>query len=523
MRDCIFVRLEVGGIQKYISSTGKLKEMIGASGIIHSLGDSLFKEMINGYECRDEPGEGSNWYVPVQSNAGIVSLVLPEPDKARAFLNRFSAAVLERYPGLPFYGAYAQFPWETSAYFNARHEVEDRINRQRSLNPVPEGMPDLPVARVARLDGLPAVALDGEYISLPSQCRRNPALLDKARARLRRYVNAPENVTPRWADDLEELLPDPSSRVALVRMDGNSLGKLFDERIKGVKDQPLAKGMAAVRELSETVDNITTGAFTEAVTRILDIMLQYPNPGDNPLNPVMPLRPLIVGGDDISVIIRADLSLLFIDIFTEAFERISKDNGERLTMGVGMVAMNRSWPFTRAFELADTLLENAKKATLNMAERQGSLDFISLTEEVEPDIDLIRQRIFTAKDKSRLTAKPLLLAPGALAAFLNRGYAVNHHLSRSLLRSAWMAARDGEAASRPHYQNMLDNLERGVGGRGSDMAMDACTFKTIFPDGFFRENRAGKYTELGDFLELEKLLPAEDSYFQIITRSGKNA
>lgn len=39
-----YVVLEVGGIQKYILSTGKLKEMIGGSELIESLSDNYLTD-----------------------------------------------------------------------------------------------------------------------------------------------------------------------------------------------------------------------------------------------------------------------------------------------------------------------------------------------------------------------------------------------------------------------------------------------------------------------------------------------
>lgn len=40
-----YVVLEVGGIQKYILSTGKLKEMIGGSELIESLSDNYLTDL----------------------------------------------------------------------------------------------------------------------------------------------------------------------------------------------------------------------------------------------------------------------------------------------------------------------------------------------------------------------------------------------------------------------------------------------------------------------------------------------
>ena len=74
-----YVVLEVGGIQKYILSTGKLKEMIGGSELIESLSDNYLTDFANnnGLTVLDKIRKPEdNEILPLQRNAGAMHLLL---------------------------------------------------------------------------------------------------------------------------------------------------------------------------------------------------------------------------------------------------------------------------------------------------------------------------------------------------------------------------------------------------------------------------------------------------------------
>ncbi|MDE5832486.1 MAG: hypothetical protein K2H64_05810 [Desulfovibrio sp.] len=523
--ECVYARVEVGGIQNYICSAGKLKEMIGGSEIIRRLAGDFHRENVVaplGLREVKEPGDGRDWFILVQEGAGIVRLILPDKERGRDYLAKFSGEVLGHFPGLPLYGAAASMRWEDKESMRAAvSEVEEKIGAQRSRYPVAAGAPMLPVLKSCRLDGMPVYK---ENESLPCFCRSQDEILVLSRERLRGYLTPPDGISPKWSDNLDEMLGRDYSRAALIRMDGNGLGKRFAAWREKSSALSMKEGIAKMRELSETIDKITIDSFKAAAAVILDWIIESEA---NP-SPMMPLRPLVLGGDDITVIIRADLALPFIYLFTKNFEKLSKVLDEPLSLGAGMVAMNKSAPFARAFELAESLLESAKRRTQGIEKgRPSSLDYLSLTEETELDIDDLRARLFSAPDISevagengeapkknrvRLTSKPFLIDSDLLE-FFRKGMRVNRALSRSLVRSAWTDARAGKDRADLAWTNLRDNLRRGIGGRHDKNRMDEKEFLDIFPGGFFRFAQKGggaMETLLGDYLELDSLLPSGD-------------
>lgn len=507
----VLVETEVGGIQKFITGTGKLKEMIGGSEIVHFICQGEFYEpVLHEIGCArvvEDKSPGDDWHAVLQNNAGVLCLILPNEQKGRAFLEAFSRKSLENFPGLPLFGAQTPVEWDMQALDKARAEAERLLNTQRMSMPVPAGPGMLPILRAARLDGLPAVEMaragDGreEAISLPSLCRRNRKMLKRSEERLRKYAGTPEGVI--WANDLEVMLPD-GGMVALIHLDGNDMGKLFNKIRNERKNDGVAEFTRKMRDLSRSIEEINIRSFAHAAGNILDYILQF----ERGERPVMPIRPLVMGGDDITLVARADMALPFIDLFASRYEDLAARNNLPLSLGIGMVVMSSSYPFARAFPLVDELAKSAKKLTMNQAgKRKSSIDYLVLTEEVENSLDDLRARIFTAADGSILTGKPFLLAGSSLVEFMERGWEVLHELPRSALRPALADCRRGKDVARKFWLNTRENLARGLGGRLGKL-MKGSRFEQIFPENFFTEIDGKNASLLGDYLELGRLMPS---------------
>ena len=512
-RQLAFVKLEVCGIQKFLCSTGKLKEMLGGSEIIDSLPESFLSDRLQELSLRavERPEQGRDWYIEIQRGAGAICLIMPDREKAAEFLACFSEAAIERYPGLPLYGTQVPMQWDVDSYRQARRDAENSIDEQRALSPVSSGTRMLPVLESARLDGFPACAKDkDDLISVASATRRTKECLSASQERLRSLTDAPDGVDVLWEDDLSKMLGGEKSRVALIHIDGNDLGKLFRKKLEEGKDLPLEKSIAAMKELSETVSRANAAAFKASVKEVVSYEMrrkavtQY----------TMPLRPLVMGGDDITLVIRADLALLFLTRFASEFEKQSQKNGERLSVGAGMVIMKASYPFAKAFSLVETLTESAKGATLAAEPRPSSVDYLVLTEDVEDDVQAYRRRACIAADGALLTTKPFIVAYGdakrSFSSFVRNGMDILKLLPRSAVRSAMNACHSGENSSAQHWENIRKNLEREMGGRFDKKLMRPARFAELFPGGFFTEAAGKKTTALGDYLELDHLLPDLD-------------
>lgn len=551
-----YVVLEVGGIQKYILSTGKLKEMIGGSELIESLSAKYLNDFTQNNHLnvlKEIRKPVDNEILPLQRNAGAMHLLFSSEAKGREFLKNFGKKLLEDFPGLPIFGALEECEFTSSGIREAKFKLSNKITDQRNKYPTSTGMQLLPICAVAPLDGEPAIGKEnygknssGEIISLSSKTKRNEELLKRSRERLREIEPDKDNkANLSWSDDLEEIACG-SEKVAFIHIDGNDLGKRFRQELENISDKETDEdktGQQAPSEdryqnainviktmsaLSNTVKETTTAAFKKGLSECL----KHTRSTDSKGKLLVPARPLVLGGDDVTVVIRADLALYFIDAFVKEFERYSnqelgkKDPKDKLTVGVGMVVCPTGYPFLKAFDLSEELVKNSKELTAHMENRPSSMDYIVITNDTENDIDSIRAHLFTAEDGSKLTAKPMLLSGNNLALFVENGISVLEKLPRSTLRNSLSVCRKGVNAALQNYTKLKDNIARGLGGRANQNQMGATEFSELFKEGvetkgFFYKDKDDKHfkTKLGDYIELNHLLPEElkdyKEYFEI--------
>ena len=92
---------------------------------------------------------------------------------------------------------------------------------------------------------------------------------------------------------------------------------------------------------------------------------------------VIPIRPVVLSGDDMTVIIRGDLAILYAKTFIVEFENatcnmlaeVFPEGMNHLTACAGIAFIKSSYPFFYGYELAEDLCTQAKKAAkANIAE-----------------------------------------------------------------------------------------------------------------------------------------------------------
>ncbi|MDR1044967.1 MAG: hypothetical protein LBP33_07605 [Candidatus Adiutrix sp.] len=532
MSQYAYLYIEVGGIQSFIFSTGKLREMIGASQAVVDLTEVLYDGVVQelGLTPVPEPRPGGGWLVEILKNAGRLRLVMAETG-ARRFLSAYSREALTRCPGLPLYGALTACDWDNESLKKAGDESSRLLSRQRYSRPAPAGLGLIPFVESAPRDGLAAAGrgLDNGWLSWPSLAREDRELITAADRRLKDQYNPavrekldavglPPNTAIRWCDDFSELLDgQEKGRLGLVHIDGNDLGRRFKEYADNIRTENPADRHKEMAKLSRSIDQANKAGLKAALARVaaqdgFGHQRTRRKAGDAVYH--VPARPLVMGGDDLTAFVRADLAFDFVRAFVEAFEEASRAEGKQaLTVGVGLLLMPPGYPFAKAYHLVEDLLGSAKKATLKAElPRSSSLDWLVLTSDVESDLDALRQRIYSAPNGLCLTAKPLAPKDGqsfaeAVDDFLARARTVLEQLPRAQVRAAAEKCRESEEAAGEAFRKLKENIERELGGRKGEGLIDQAGFEEIFPGGsFFKEEPKGKkFTALLDYLELAGL------------------
>jgi hypothetical protein len=114
--------------------------------------------------------------------------------------------------------------------------------------------------------------------------------------------------------------------IALVHIDGNGLGNLLitlNQTLKSHTDEEYRKGF---RQFSDAISSATIAA-AKAATHWLykNSAYLYKAEKDKVARTYIPMRPLVLGGDDLTLLCRADMALEYSQRFCREFRRSSKN------------------------------------------------------------------------------------------------------------------------------------------------------------------------------------------------------
>lgn len=110
-----------------------------------------------------------------------------------------------------------------------------------------------------------------------------------------------------------------------------------------------------------------------------------------------PLIPLMLGGDDLLLISRAEVALPFIVTLCEELDALQKDRHDfKLTLGVGVVIAKHTIPIHRLHEVAEQLASSAKRRFRGLRENgdagRSVVDWAVFTTSWVDDPEEVRQR-----------------------------------------------------------------------------------------------------------------------------------
>ncbi len=166
--------------------------------------------------------------------------------------------------------------------------------------------------------------------------------------------------------------------IALIHIDGNGLGLLLmglKEALKGKKNKTYQH---AFRQFSDALNQATEAAAQKATQWIADNATYQLE--SEPDKNYLPMRPIVLGGDDVTLLCRADLALKFSELFCLEFKKTSKKALQSLhcehlqksamegylTASGGILYNKAGHPFTKSLHLVEDLCAHAKKLTKNI-------------------------------------------------------------------------------------------------------------------------------------------------------------
>ncbi len=407
---------EAHTIQPYILNSGKLAEMVGASEIIEYLLsqsgplDTLLESMQLDHSARFARRGGAAFYV-----------FLPSEEQTLLLMQSWGLVVNGIAPGLQFNHAIAADESQAHAIDHATTQL--RLLRNQPQSQLPEAGPWV---RRSPRTGTPATdnhrEQDGArvWIDAASEVKYKDKFA-KGHSLALKFLGSENHKSyefPRNLDHGDAQFPyrDENHIIGIIHADGNGLGQILSQLSDELENE---ENYAQIFEkLSQQIDRATQNAAKEALQPVLEIAKEEGHFSNNN-KLLIPARPLILGGDDLTIIVRGDLALNYAECFLNSFEEQTRKEltqlhqqypkiiPEQMTACAGITLLNSNKPFSMGYNLAETLCGHAKNTSRYQCELNNStlipssLCFHRVTSSLIEDYAQVLKRELTAYHRER--------------------------------------------------------------------------------------------------------------------------
>lgn len=497
--------IDVHSIQKYLFATSKLREIVGASQIVSDFTAAWVREELYGLglSADDDSAAGptSSRFLPVRIGGGSVRIVLPSAAEAAKLAERLMLRAIERAPGLSYDMAWVSFDPSSDTLSDCNGKLIQLLNDRRMRPRGGGAFAGFPFTAPCRLTQDPANGYGEDKnerlceASLAKRLAQREAhgdwLEPVAHHELVRTCGDPEEP---FEVEFSQLAADDGEHayLAVVCVDLNDLGQ------RGREAVGRAVGRDATRlfyGFTESVKTAATQAFADALTAIAaDPVASQPLAEAQRPGRRLPVRPLVIGGDDLVFVMHAACGIPFAVAMLESFAR----NG--FVGAAGMTFVKTKSPFSRAVSLAEELVSSAKSAGRDASR----IDFLVCGGEVPGELAAVRAGL-TRNDR-RLFAGPWTI--DEFRALVGRAGGLAD-LPRSHVRRAADRCREGLAEGKRAFDDLRENLVRGLGGRPGQRPAAAADLDHLYPTGFFHPPVDGVVTtDLLDCIDLFRFIRA---------------
>ncbi|MFN3849595.1 MAG: Cas10/Cmr2 second palm domain-containing protein [Spirosomataceae bacterium] len=386
----------VQGIQDFIFQTNKLREIGGASEIVEQICTKKFVIEIGSGLIADNI---------IVNAAGNIKYIFEDKQSCEAFVLKFPQKISRFAPGITISQTVVEVK-DNDKLSDAIDKLEKNLKTQRNKpeNPIEVGFMGLERAR--RTGGVGVEKPEDEVLDSSIQAKikafekaRNKDLLkEKNEQNLYHKFFGEELDFDKIPFDLNQITKGKSnSWIAVIHADGNGLGSLLQKLGEKLKEKTIEEAKSVFAEFSVKLDLATQTAAKNAFNSLNSSETKYP------------LRPIILGGDDITLIIRADLAYDFTVEFLKQFETQTKEqlsslNGihadfeKGLTACAGIAYIKDSYPIHYGLHLAEQLTKKAKMASkkIDRSLPPSSLSFYKVQSSFIEDMEDIVNKTLTA-------------------------------------------------------------------------------------------------------------------------------
>lgn len=397
--------------QDYIFKSNKLIESVGASLIIKELSENFL-----GYDLKDESfiirGGGKTLYLFDNENDG------------EAFIKKFSLEVLKKYPGLELFMVLEPFDIQENEIKNVISLLYKKLEAKKSRRRNSGNQLGFGIERECDSTGYPASEKYMEedtikYISSEIYAKRKMGKNNN-----KGYFNDLIPQEYKFTNSVEDLVnKSAKSYVAVIHIDGNGMGR----KVKSLEEKVIRRDGESVKSFNERYIKILkkfsfeiNKKYNDAFRKMCNIIIKNKVKlgGVSKINEnIMPIRPLILAGDDVTFISNGYIGVEAARNFIENLNKNSISiEDENINLGKlhacsGVALIKKGFPFIKGYELAEDLCQNCKSVLLERNYSDASaIDFYLLQGDINKSLNELRNEEYSlGENKIKLTMKPLML------------------------------------------------------------------------------------------------------------------
>lgn len=454
------ILIETSGNQNYIFATNKLRENVGASELTYRVGTQwvleavedvggpsglwadntaqLRRNLLNPQLNRPIIEDGVKVEVIV-ATSGKAFLLVKAREIGQEIIRQVTTKAIEEAPGLDVCGVISNhFEWEEKLLGEVNREVHGRFDEVHANLPGPTTrLLRLPVVEDCATSGLPAAKLDtrdkndaGPRSAVSWQKRAHRQAYEK---RMQLLLDL-EKTKVKFAKNID-MLEEGSEWLAVIHADGNGLGEIFlnfEEHTGYAHPDQNRDYVDRYRLFSLALDICTENAFLKALNEMIR--------RDKDAWFKLPILPIVLGGDDLTIVCDGHAALQFThDFLTEFEEQTARNDLElvgdiiptiagnafkparRLSACAGVAIVKPHFPFSAAYDLAEELIRSAKevKKLIVHPDKQkhgqpmpwpcSAVDFHTLYDSTATSLGEIRLKLAPDKGEARIYGRPYVV------------------------------------------------------------------------------------------------------------------
>lgn len=370
----VLMILEVSRKQDYIFASNKLREnAVRSQEIAWVTGDSFFQEKVPDLYQGEEN--------MVYAGGGHTVLQFTAKETAKAFARKVTEAAMRDYPGMEIYVKTLEYdenkmPGENLEALAAALE-QKKAQRKVSFRRASFGV-----------EALDSVSF------LPQRAEQSNGRPDPVEV-----LPPPEG----WSYPSEfEKLAGEDNFIAVIHIDGNAMGsrvnKLYEE---------VGRDWNRCRERLQSFSAGIQSDFEMAFSRMAEkVAVAFGGTGGE-----LPLRPVILAGDDVCFVSAGSIGLECAHIFMEELTHLTnRGDKQPYASCAGVALVHLKYPFHQAYDLAEELCSSAKRfgAELDWERRASCMDWHIEFGQLKDSLSELRLD-YDTEDGRRLELRPVLV------------------------------------------------------------------------------------------------------------------